>query len=44
LTKVQRNKNTWVLDLGEVGHYWRIHDIMWQRDGKSDTLRTLYAH
>ncbi len=33
-----------VLALVKVGTDWRIHDITWQRDGKSDTLRALYAH
>jgi hypothetical protein len=36
--------DTVVLDLVKVGADWRIHDITWQRDGKSDTLRALYAH
>jgi hypothetical protein len=31
-------------DLVKVGTDWRIADITWQRDGKSDTLRALYAH
>jgi hypothetical protein len=35
---------TAVLDLVKVGNDWRIHDITWQRDGKPDTLRALYAH
>jgi Protein of unknown function (DUF3828) len=35
---------TVTLDLVKVGNDWRIHDITWQRDGKSDTLRGLYAH
>jgi hypothetical protein len=36
--------DTVVLDLVKVGADWRIADITWQRDGKSDTLRALYAH
>jgi hypothetical protein len=36
--------DTVVLDLVKIGADWRIHDIAWQRDGKSDTLRALYAH
>jgi Protein of unknown function (DUF3828) len=35
---------TVVLDLVKIGNDWRIHDIAWQRDGKSDTLRALYTH
>jgi hypothetical protein len=36
--------DTVVLDLVKVGTDWRIADITWQREGKSDTLRALYAH
>jgi hypothetical protein len=30
-------------DLVKAGTGWRITDITWQRDGKSVTLRVLYA-
>ena len=32
------------LDLIKVGNDWRIQNITWQRDGKPETLRALYAH
>ena len=33
-----------VLDLAKTGNDWRISDITWQRDGKSETLRGFYGH
>ncbi len=35
---------TIVLDLVKIKNDWRIGDITWQRDGKSQTLRGLFAH
>jgi hypothetical protein len=35
---------TIVLDLVKIKNDWRIADITWQRDGKAETLRGLYAH
>jgi hypothetical protein len=32
------------LDLVAIKNAWRIRDITWQIDGKSQTLRALYAH
>jgi hypothetical protein len=35
---------TVVLHLVKLGAAWRIDDIIWQHDGKPETLRALYAH
>lgn len=35
---------TVVLDLVRIRKEWRISDIVWQRDGKPETLRGLFAH
>ena len=35
---------TIVLDLVKIKNDWRIADITWQRDGKTATLRALFAH
>jgi hypothetical protein len=35
---------TVVLDLVKIKNDWRINDITWQRDGKPETLRSLFAH
>jgi hypothetical protein len=34
---------TVVLDLVKIRNDWRIHDSAWLRDGKSQTLRGIYA-
>ena len=36
--------NTVVLDLVKIKNDCRINDITWLRDGKSSTLRALFAH
>jgi hypothetical protein len=36
--------DTIVLALVKLKDGWRIHDITWQRDGKAETLRAMYAH
>ena len=36
--------DTVVLALVKLKDGWRIHDITWQRDGKAETLRGMYAH
>jgi hypothetical protein len=35
---------TVVLDLVQVRNAWRIHEITWQQDGKTDTLRKIFVH
>lgn len=35
---------TVVLDLIKIGNGWRISDITWLRDGKPETLRSLFTH
>src|SRR5262249_26312609 len=35
---------TVVLDLVQVENTWRIHDIAWLRDGKTETLRKIFVH
>lgn len=35
---------TVVLDLVKIKNDWKISDIAWQRDGKTETLRGLFAH
>jgi hypothetical protein len=35
---------TVVLDLVRIKSDWRISDITWQRDGKTETLRGVFAH
>ncbi len=35
---------TIVLDLVQVENAWRIYDIAWPRDGKVETLRTIFVH
>ena len=35
---------TVVLDLVKINNDWRVSDITWQHDGKSETFRGLYAH
>ena len=35
---------TVVLDLVSIRKEWRISDIIWQRDGKPEALRGLFAH
>jgi Protein of unknown function (DUF3828) len=35
---------TAVLDLVQVKSAWRIHDISWLRDGKTETLRKMFVH
>jgi hypothetical protein len=32
------------LDLVQVRNAWRIHEITWQQDGKTDTLRKIFVH
>ena len=36
--------DTIVLALVKLKDGWRIRDITWQRDGKAETLRGMYAH
>jgi Protein of unknown function (DUF3828) len=36
--------DTIVLALVKLKDGWRIRDITWQRDGKAETLRAIYAH
>lgn len=36
--------STVVLDLTKVKNDWRINDITWNHDGKTATLRGLFAH
>jgi hypothetical protein len=33
-----------LLDLVQVKKAWRIYDIAWQHDGKTDTLRAMFIH
>jgi len=33
-----------VLDLVQVKNAWRIYDVTWQRDGKAETLRSIFVH
>ena len=35
---------TIVLDLGQVKNAWRICDITWLHDGKTETLRKIFVH
>ena len=35
---------TIVLDLVQVKNAWRIYDITWLRDGKTETLRGIFVH
>ena len=35
---------TVVLDLIQLKSEWRIYDITWLRDGKTDTLRKIFIH
>ncbi len=35
---------TIVLDLVKIKNDWKINDITWQRDGKPESLRSLFAH
>src|SRR6516162_8520760 len=35
---------TVVLDLVGIRNAWRIHDITWLRDGKTETLRNIFVH
>jgi len=35
---------TVVLDLIQLKSEWRIYDITWLRDGKTDTLRKIFTH
>ena len=35
---------TVILALVKINNQWRISDITWQRDDKSETLRALFAH
>ncbi len=36
--------STVVLDLVKVKNDWRINDITWNHDGKTETMRGLFAH
>lgn len=36
-------QKTVVLDLVKLKNDWRVADITWQRDGKTETLRALFA-
>jgi Protein of unknown function (DUF3828) len=36
--------DTIMLALVKLKDGWRIRDITWQRDGKAETLRAIYAH
>ena len=33
-----------MLDLVKIKNDWRVSDITWLRDGKSETLRGIYVH
>ena len=35
---------TVVLDLVQVRNAWRIHEITWQQNGKTETLRKIFVH
>jgi hypothetical protein len=35
---------TVVLDLVQVRKAWRIHEITWQQNGKTETLRKIFVH
>ncbi len=35
---------TVLIDLLQVKNDWRVFDITWQHDGKSETLRKIYIH
>ena len=39
-----RQARTIVLDLVQVKNAWRIYDVTWQRDGKAETLRSIFVH
>jgi uncharacterized protein DUF3828 len=35
---------TVLIDLVQIKNDWRVFDITWQHDGKSETLRKIYIH
>ena len=37
-------QKTVLLDLAKIKNDWRIGEITWVRDGKAETLRSLFAH
>ena len=39
-----RQRDDRQLDLVKIKNDWRVSDITWLRDGKSETLRGIYAH